>query len=302
MPSTPLARYAWLSIAGAFITLALKTAAWMFTSSVGLLSDALESLVNVGAAIMLLAMLHVAARPADESHAYGRSKAEYFASGFEGILVVVAAAAIAFSATSRLLNPQPVAHAALGLLLTTAASGLNFFVSRLLLRAARRHRSIALEADAQHLMTDVWTSAGVILGVALVALTGWLILDPLIALGVAVNILFIGWRLLRESVLGLMDAAWPAEERAVLEAVLQEFRARGLRFHAIRTRRSGRRRFASVHVLVPGSWTVQQGHDVLEDIDRRLTQRIGAVTIDTHLEPIEDAASYRDQHLDREPD
>ena len=300
LPSARLERYAWISIGAAFGTLALKTAAWALTGSVGLLSDALESLVNVGAAVMLLSMLRIAARPADQDHAYGHNKAEYFASGFEGTLVVVAAGAIAYAATSRLLHLRPLEHAGVGLALTTVASGLNLFVSRLLMRAGRKHRSIALEADAQHLMTDVWTSAGVILGVALVALTGWLVLDPLIALGVAINILFIGWRLLKESVSGLMDVAWPAEELARLDSVLDDFRSRGLRFHALRTRRSGPRRFASFHVLVPGSWTVQQGHDLLEEIERRIAQRVPAATIDTHLEPIDDPSSYRDQQLDRE--
>lgn len=298
--STTLTRYAWLSIAAAFATLALKLVAWLLTGSVGLLSDALESLVNVGAAVMLLSMLRIAARPADDSHAYGRNKAEYFASGFEGMLVVLAAAAIGYSATSRLVHPKPLDHAAAGLVLTTLASGLNLFVSRLLMRAAREHRSVALEADAQHLMTDVWTSAGVIVGVTLVAATGWLVLDPVIALAVAVNILVIGGRLLAQSVQGLMDAAWPADERALLESVLDHFRARGIRFHAVRTRRAGARRFASFHVLVPGRWTVQRGHDLLEEIDRRVAERLAAVTIDTHLEPIEDPSSYEDQQLDRE--
>lgn len=298
--SATLTRYAWLSIGAALSTLALKALAWALTSSVGLLSDALESLVNVGAAVMLLSMLRVAARPADDDHAYGRNKAEYFASGFEGMLVVVAAAAIAYTATTRLLHPRPLDHPGLGLAVTTVASGLNFFVSRVLMRAGQRHRSVALQADAQHLMTDVWTSAGVILGVSLVALTGWLVLDPIIALAVAINILSIGWRLLRQSIGGLMDAAWPAEERQVLESVLDEFRSRGLGFHAVRTRCAGARRFASFHVLVPGGWTVQQGHDLLEDIERRIATRVPAVTLDTHLEPIEDPSSYQDQQLDRD--
>jgi cation diffusion facilitator family transporter len=295
-----LTRYAWLSIATSLSTLALKAAAWALTSSVGLLSDALESLVNVGAAVMLLSMLRIATRPADEGHAYGHSKAEYFASGFEGILVVVAAGGIAYAATSRLLDPRPLEHASLGLGLTVLASGLNFVVARVLLRAGRKYRSIALEADAQHLLTDVWTSAGVILGVGLVVLTGWLVLDPLIAFAVAVNILFIGWRLLKESILGLMDAAWPKEEQALLERVLADYRLRGIQFHAVRTRRAGARRFASFHVLVPGHWTVQQGHDLLEEIERRIAERVGSLSVDTHLEPVEDPASYRDQQLERE--
>lgn len=209
--SAALARYAWLSLAAAFATLALKILAWVLTSSVGLLSDALESLVNVGAAVMLLAMLRIAGRPADDEHAYGRDKAEYFASGFEGMLVVIAAVAIAYTATARLLHPRLLDHAGLGLILTTTAAGVNFVVSRMLMRAGRRYRSIALQADAQHLMTDVWTSAGVIVAVSLVALTGWVVLDPLVALAVAINILLIGWRLLQTSIGGLMDAAWPTE-------------------------------------------------------------------------------------------
>ncbi len=295
-----LTRYAWLSLAAAVSTLALKAVAWALTSSVGLLSDALESVVNVGAAVMLLSMLRIAARPADEGHAYGHTKAEYFASAFEGLLVVVAAAGIAYAATSRFLHPRPLEQPGIGLGLTAVASGVNFAVARVLMRAGRRHRSIALEADAHHLMTDVWTSAGVILGVTLVVLTGWLVLDPLIALAVAGNIVFIGWKLLRGSVLGLMDASWPPEEREVLEHVLDEFRARGIRFHAMRTRRSGARRFASFHVLVPGVWTVQQGHELLEEIECGIAQRLAPVTVDTHLEPLEDPASYRDQGLERE--
>jgi cation diffusion facilitator family transporter len=299
-PTTRLTRYAWLSIGTALSTVALKTIAWMLTSSVGLLSDALESVVNVGAAVMLMAMLRLAAMPEDDSHAYGRNKAEYFASGFEGMLVVIAAGTIAYSAGYRLVHPRLIDHAGIGLVLTSIASALNLFVSRLLMRAGRKHRSIALEADAQHLMTDVWTSAGVILGVALVALSDWLILDPLIALAVALNILVIGWRLLKDSIGGLMDAAWPIDERAALESVLDEFRSDGLRFHAVRTRRSGARRFASFHVLVPGGWTVQRGHDVLEEIERRIARRVPAATVDTHLEPIEDPSSYQDQRLDRD--
>jgi cation diffusion facilitator family transporter len=305
-PATPgtgaslrLTRFAWLSIAASLVTLGLKSLAWVLTDSVGLLSDALESLVNVGAALMLLSMLRIAARPADDDHAYGHSKAEYFASGFEGVLVVVAAVGIGYAATGRLFQPRPLDHAGLGLALTVVASAVNYAVARVLLRAARRHRSIALEADAHHLMTDVWTSAGVIAGVAVVVLTGWLVLDPIIALAVALHIVVIGWRLLTESILGLMDAAWSTEEQSRLEQVLREFQGRGIGFHAVRTRRAGARRFASFHVLVPGHWTVQQGHDLLEEIERRVAEHFAGVTIDTHLEPVEDPASYRDQQLER---
>jgi cation diffusion facilitator family transporter len=294
-----LTGYAWLSVGAALLTLALKLAAWALTGSVGLLSDALESLVNLGAALMALWMLHIAVRPADEDHAYGHSKAEYFASGFEGMLVVLAAGGIVYAAIARLLHPQPLEQAGLGLALSVAASVVNFLVARALMRAGRTYRSIALTAGARHLLTDVWTSAGVILAVALVALTGWQVLDPLIALAVALNVLLIGRRLLVESILGLMDTAWPAEEQALLQQVLEEFRVRGVRFHAVRTRRSAARRFTSFHVLVPGAWTVQQGHDLLEEIEWRIAQRLASVTVFTHLEPIEDPASYLDQELDR---
>jgi cation diffusion facilitator family transporter len=297
--SPRLTRYAWLSVGAALVTLALKLLAWALTGSVGLLSDALESLVNLGAALMALWMLRVAVRPADEDHAYGHSKAEYFASGFEGMLVVLAAGGIAYAAIPRLLHPRPLEQAGLGLVLSVVASAVNLGVARVLMTAGRRFRSIALTADAQHLMTDVWTSVGVILGVALVAATGWEVLDPVIALAVAVNILFIGRRLLGESVSGLMDAAWPAAEQAQLQQVLDQFHARGVRFHAVRTRRSAARRFASFHVLVPGAWTVQQGHELLEEIERDIAQRLTGVTVFTHLEPIEDPVSYLDQELDR---
>jgi cation diffusion facilitator family transporter len=301
MPATrpKLTRYAWLSVAAALVTIALKLLAAALTGSVGLLSDALESLVNLGAALMALWMLRIAVQPADEDHAYGHSKAEYFASGFEGMLVVLAAGGITYAAVPRLLDPRPLEQAGLGLGVSAGAAAVNLIVSRLLMTAGRRYRSIALTADARHLMTDVWTSGGVILGVGLVALTGWQVVDPLIALAVAVNILFIGRRLLMESVSGLMDAAWPAEEQALLRRVLDQFRAKGVQFHAVRTRRSAARRFASFHVLVPGAWTVQQGHELLEEIERCLRERLAGVTVFTHLEPIEDPSSYLDQELDR---
>lgn len=297
MSSKPTS-YAWLSVAASFGTLALKGFAWALTGSVGLLSDAVESLVNVGSALMLVAMLRIATRPADDSHAYGHTKAEYFASGFEGLLVITAAGGIAYAATERFLHPRPLGHVGVGLGLTVVASALNFAVARVLLGAARRHRSIALEADAQHLMTDVWTSVGVIVGVALVALTDWLRLDPVIAFVVGGYIVFIGGTLLKASVQGLMDAAWPKDERDALERVLDEFRARGIGFHAVRTRRAGARRFASLHVLVPGEWTVQKGHDLLEELEQRIAQRLAPVAVETHLEPLEDPASYRDGGLE----
>jgi cation diffusion facilitator family transporter len=292
----------WLSVAAALATMGLKTLAWWLTGSVGLLSDALESLVNLGAAVVGLSMLRLAAQPADDGHAYGHGKAEYFASGFEGALIVVAALAIAWAAWPRLIEPQPIEQPGIGLAIVALAAAINGVVALLLRRAGRLHRSLALEADAQHLLTDVWTSVGVIIGVALAFLTGWLRLDALIALAVAAHILWTGWRLLGESAAGLMDAVWPAAERAQLDAILDDFRGEGIDFHAIRTRRAGARRFVSFHVLVPGAWSVQRGHDFVERIEARIDTALAPVSVLTHLEPIEDPASHRDQSLDRAPD
>ncbi|TXH05211.1 MAG: cation transporter [Nevskiaceae bacterium] len=289
-----LTRYAWLSIAAALATMGLKLAAWRITDSVGLLSDALESLVNLGGAVMALWMLRIASQPADHDHAYGHSKAEYFSSGFEGMLIFVAGAAIVWAAVPRLLAPQPLEQAGLGLAVSALATVVNLATALLLLAAGRRHRSITLQADGHHLMTDVWTSVGVLVGVGLVALTGAVWLDPLVAIAVALNILWTGFRLLRESAEGLMDAAWPEDELKVLDAVLDEFRSAEVQFHAIRTRRAAARRFVSFHLLVPGAWPVQQAHELAETVEARLEARLPGVSAISHLEPIEDPASYED--------
>lgn len=294
-----LARFAWLSVATAFVTIALKLAAWRLTGSVGLLSDALESFVNLAAAVMALAMITVAARPPDEEHAFGYGKAEYFASGAEGTLILVASAGIAWAAIGRLLHPRPLEQAGLGLALSAAASLVNLAVARVLLSAGRRHHSIALEADGHHLMTDVWTSAGVIVGIGAVAATGWRWLDPVVALGVAAQIVWMGVRLVRRSWLGLLDAALPGPERAALQAVLDRHGADGVHFHAVRTRQAGARRFVDMHVLVPGAWTVRRGHDLLEAIEADVRAALPRAIVFTHLEALEDPASFRDQDLDR---
>jgi len=295
-----LTRYAWLSIGAAIVTIGLKAAAYLLTGSVSLLSDALESLVNLAAATFALVILTVAARPPDEEHAYGHGKAEYFSSGLEGGLILVAAVSIGYTAISRLLNPQPIEEAWLGIGISVAASAINLAVARVLLQAGRHYHSITLEADAHHLMTDVWTSAGVVLGVGLVVLTGWDPLDPIIALLVAANIVWSGVRLLRRSALGLLDTALPADERASVVATLDRFQAeRGVAFHALRTRQSGARRFVSMHVLVPGTWSVRHGHQLLEEIERDLRAALPHATIFTHLEPLDDPASFEDQQLDR---
>ncbi len=299
MATTSLKRYAWLSIAAALATIALKTIAWLMTGSVGLLSDALESGVNLAGAMMALAMLTLAERPADEGHAFGHGKAEYFSSGFEGLLILLAAGAIVIAAIDRLLQPQPLEQIGIGLLVSLLASLINLAVGRLLLIAGRRQRSIIIEADGQHLLTDVWTSAGVILGVGAVAVTGWLWLDPLLALLVASNIVWTAWRLLQRSASGLMDASLPAEEHARVLAVLDAYRARGIDFHALRTRESGMRRFVSLHVLVPGGWTIARGHQLVEEVESEIRQALPHASVFTHLEPIEEAVSQEDISLDR---
>jgi cation diffusion facilitator family transporter len=277
----------------------LKTIAYFLTGSVGLLSDALESLVNLVGASMALAMLTVAARPADEDHAYGHSKAEYFSSGMEGALILIAAVSIIVSAAPRLLDPKPLEQVGLGLGVSVAASLINLGVARILLRAGKQHNSITLEADAHHLMTDVWTSVGVLGGVGLVALTGWEILDPVVAFIVAGNIIWTGVRIVRSSALGLMDTALPAQEQDKLKSVLDGHMKDGVQYHALRTRQSGSRQFVSFHVLVPGEWTVQQGHHLLEAIEKDVRQALPNATVFTHLEPLNDPASWEDTTLDR---
>ena len=301
MKPPSLTRYAWLCIAAAIGTMLLKSGAYLITGSVGLLSDALESLVNLAGALMALAMLSIAARPPDEDHAYGHSKAEYFSAGAEGALIVIAAVSIAVAAVDRLLHPQPIEQVGLGLAVSVVAALLNFGVAVVLMRAARTHRSATLQASSHHLMTDVWTTGGVLVGVGAVVVTGWLVLDPLVAIAVAVNIVWTGGRIMRDSVAGLMDAALPAAEQRVLHELLQgHVAAEGIDYHALRTRRAGAHRFVSVHVLVPPEWSVQQGHDLLERIEADIRRALPPITVDTHLEPLGDPAAMRDETLHRD--
>jgi cation diffusion facilitator family transporter len=294
-----LTRFAWLSIGAALLTIAMKTVAYLLTGSVGLLSDAVESLVNLVGGVMALSMLTIAARPEDEEHAYGHSKAEYFSAGVEGSLILVAAASIAFAAGRRLLNPVPLEEIGLGLAVSVGASFVNLAAALLLLRAGRRHHSITLEANAHHLLTDVWTSAGVIVGVGAVALTGWLRLDPFVALLVAGNIVFTGVGIVRRAVSGLMDTALPAEDVARVHEVLTGYEREGAHFHALRTRQAGARSFVSMHVLVPGEWTVHRGHQLLERLEADVREALPRAVVFTHLESLEDPASWGDQALER---
>jgi cation diffusion facilitator family transporter len=295
-----LRRFAWLSIAAAVATIALKALAYLLTGSVGLLSDALESFVNLAGALMALAMLSLAARPPDANHAYGHGKAEYFSSGVEGGLILIAAVSIAVAAVDRLLHPRPLEQLGLGLTISVVASLVNLGVSVVLMRAAKQYDSITLRANAHHLMTDVWTSAGVLVGVGAVAVTGWLWLDPLVALAVAANIVWTGVRIVHASILGLMDTALPAAELAAITAVLDRYAGDEVRYHALRTRQAGPRRFVSVHVLVPGAWSVMRGHDLLERIEADIREALPLVSVLTHLEPLEDPAAHNDLDLDRD--
>lgn len=294
-----LTRFAWLSIATALVTMGLKAGAYLVTGSVGLLSDALESSVNLVAAIIALVSLWVAAQPPDEEHAYGHSKAEYFSSAVEGGLILVAALAIVASAGERLLHPRPLQQLDVGLGITVVAAFLNLVVARVLARAGREYESATLAADAQHLMTDVWTSAGVVLAVGAVAVTGWQPLDPLIAMVVAVQIVRSGLRLVREAAQGLMDTALPEKEQEQIVAILEGHAVDGVQYHALRTRRSGAQRFVSVHIQVPGAWSVQRGHTLLEEIEWDIRQALPRVHVFTHLEPLEDPVSWEDIRLDR---
>lgn len=295
-----LERYAWLSIAAAFATIGLKGFAWWATGSVGFLSDALESLVNLAAAVLVLSMLRLAASPPDKEHPYGRSKAEYFSAGIEGAMITVAAGGILWAALPRLIAPQPIEAPLLGMVLTGIATLINLVVGLLLIRVGRREDSITLEADGRHLMTDVWTSAGVIAGVALIAATGWLVLDPLIALAVAVHILWEGFRLMRRSVSGLLDRAISQLDQGEITKLFTEYSRRyGIAFHALRTRQAGARRFISFHILVPDAWTVAHAHRLSEEIESRVRSMVPNAVVDTHIEPISDPASYDNQKLDR---
>jgi len=294
-----LTSFAWLAIAAALGTMALKGVAAWLTGSVGLLSDALESFVNLGAALLALWMLRVALVPPDEKHPFGYSKAEYFSAVAEGVMILGAALAIIAAALPRLIAPQPIQAIGAGLVISLAATAINLAVALVLLRASKKHHSVALEADAHHLLTDVWTSVGIVIGVGAIAITGWLILDPLIGIGVALYIVWTGVGVIRRSLWGLMDRALPEGELENIRAVLDPYKAKGMDYHALRTRRAGRRRLVELHLLVPGAMSVHEGHRLAEEIEDKIRAVLPGSAVLTHLEPIEDAVSYRDQELFR---
>lgn len=300
MPPPSLTRYAWLSIGTAVFTISLKAVAYWLTGSIGLLSDAMESGVNLVAAIFALFILTVAVQPPDEEHAHGHTKAEYFSGGAEGTMILLAALTIAISAVQRLFNPQPLEQVGIGLAVSVVASIGNLATALVLMQAGKRHNSITLTADAHHLLTDVWTSAGVLVGITAVSFTGWLFLDPLIALLVAVQIVYAGVKLVRQAIYGLMDTSLPPHELTKIMEILDSYRHHSIQYHALRTRQSGAQRFVSVHIQVPGAWTVQQGHGLLEAIERDLRQSLAPISVITHLEPVEDPVSWHDIVLNRE--
>ncbi|MFE0749143.1 cation diffusion facilitator family transporter [Gordonia sp. NPDC058843] len=297
-PRRDLSAFAVLSIVTAIVVIGLKLIAWRITGSVGLLSDALESVVNLVAAVGAFVALRLAAKPPDRSHNFGHTKAEYFSAVFEGVMIVVAAVVIIATAVDRLLDPQELEEVGVGLAISIGATIVNAVVGWVLIRAGRRHRSLTLEADGKHLMTDVWTTIGVVVGVFLVAATGWLPLDPLIAIAVAVNILIVGGRLVWRSSAGLMDSALPDDQRAAIDGVLARHRADGIEFHDIRTREAGHERFVQLHMLVPGEWSVQRAHDLTEQIEDELRAAVDDLSVTLHVEPIGDPRAYEDWRLD----
>lgn len=297
--ATPdLRKYAWLAIATAVVTVLLKASAWAITGSVGLLSDAAESMVNLVAAIAALVALTIAARPADDNHHFGHTKAEYFSAALEGVMVFVAAASIIYLGIDRLLNPRPLESLGIGMVISLLAAVLNGVVGRLLIKVGTEHRSVTLRADGKHLMTDVYTSVGVVVGLLLVWLTGWGWLDPVVAILVGLNILFTGYKLISESAAGLMDVSLSAEDNARIHAILEAHTEKGrIEFHAVRTRESAARQFMEMHMLVPGEWTVLRGHDAMEDLVEKIVAEFPAMRVTGHLEPISDPRSYEDINL-----
>jgi len=300
MKRKPLQHFLYLSIAAAVVTILLKFYAYHITRSIGFMSDALESLVNLFAAVFALIMLHLSRKPADEGHAFGHSKAEYFSSAAEGSLILIAAFSIIRSAIARLIEPVPLENINTGLLFSLLASLVNLVVGLVLIKNGKKRKSLILEADGRHLMTDVWTSAGVIAGIVVVKFTGWVVIDPIIAILVALNIIYTGYKLISRSASGLMDAAIPDEDIQKVTAYLDSLKEQDIEYHSLLTRSAGQRKFISLHLLVPGDWSVQKGHDLADRIEQTIGSLFDeAVTVSTHIEPVEDPASMNDIGLDR---
>ena len=287
-------RLLWASVVVAVITITLKTLAWYITDSVGLLSDAMESLVNLASAIFALMMVTIAQRPADEDHPYGHHKAEYFSSGFEGILIIAAAMGIVWAAGRRLFDPQPIQQVGWGLALSVVSSALNGLLACVMFSAAKTHRSIALEADARHLVTDVWTSVGVVIGIGAVSVTGWLWLDPVVAIGVALNILREGFHLMWRSSQGLMDEAVEPEVLSEIQKTLADFDHHTIRFDHLTTRRSGQRRFVDMHMHMPAAWSLGRAAAVRTSVEQALMSAVPGLRATIQLLPSDVEAHFDD--------
>ncbi|WP_313381570.1 cation diffusion facilitator family transporter [Proteiniphilum saccharofermentans] len=301
MKKSPLRRFISLSIAAAIVTILLKFYAYYVTGSMGFLSDALESFVNLFAAIFALVMLNISQKPADKEHEFGHSKAEYFSSAAEGALILIAAFTIIWSAVPRLIDPRPIENINTGLLFSLLASLVNLAVGMTLVRNGKKRRSLLLEADGKHLMADVWTSAGVIVAIVIVKFTGWLIVDPIIAILVALHIIYTGYRLISRSASGLMDASIPDEDLEKITNYLDSLNDQKIEYHSLLTRVAGRRKFIAMHILVPGKWTVKEAHDYADEIEETIVNMFDEpVTVHTHLEPVEDPASMKDIGIDRQ--
>ena len=290
-----LSRFAWLSIAAALVTITLKTVAWQLTGSVGLLSDAAESVVNLVAAVAVLIALRVAAMPADKNHHFGHAKAEYFSAALEGMMIFVAALVILYTSVDRFLHPRPIENVGIGLAVSVLASVVNGVVAVILLRAGRQYRSLTLTADGKHLLTDVWTSAGVIVGVGLAAATGWLWLDPVVAIGVALNILREGVQLVWRSSQGLMDEALEPEVIAEIEQTLAQFKHRTIRFDHVSSRRSGSRRFVDLHMHMPADWTLGRAAAVRSSVEQALMSAVPGLRCTIQLLPMDVEAHFDDE-------
>jgi cation diffusion facilitator family transporter len=301
MQTQSLKKFVYLSIVAALLTISLKLVAYFLTNSVGLLSDALESCVNLVAAVVALIMLNLAEKPPDEHHEFGHNKAEYFSSAIEGGLIVLAAFSIIWSAVPRILHPQPLENVGLGLMVAVGASLINLIVSIVLIKNGKKNNSIILEADGKHLRTDVLTSGGVLLGIALVKLSGWLVLDGIVAIGVAINIIWTGYQLLRRSASGLLDTAVSKDETDKISQVLDKYKQQNIVFHSLMTRQSGQRKFISVQLQMPGKWNIHQGHTLAEKIEKDIRNLFPdtRTTVFTHLEPVEDHDSMLDINIDR---
>jgi cation diffusion facilitator family transporter len=300
MRTKSLRKFIYLSIIASVATIAIKFLAYFITNSVSLFSDALESCVNLVAAVFALIMLTIAEKPADEEHAFGHHKAEYFSSAIEGSMIILAAFSIIWSAVPRVIHPQPLENIGIGLLIAAGASVINLVVGLILIKKGRRNNSITLEADGKHLLTDVYTSAGVFIGIGVVKLTGLIVLDGIVAIGVALNILWTGYQLMRHSAMGLLDSGIPEAERLKIIKTLESLKSLNLEYHSLMTRQAGQRKFISIHILSPGKWTIQEGHDMLEKIEKSIRELFDVpVTVFTHLEPVEDPVSMHDIGIDR---